>query len=200
MLCKASVVLPLVQAQAVIRASGKHKGITCRPWMLGGDSPVPGAMLWVCLPAPARAPLPDLWAKLASDPQICGQFGGLISGHQEGRVGICFFGAQQVPQGVIQAVGDPLGAEITPRKVVVRVRGYPISYGSPADGWVAFHWELPGVFGGVRGIFASSDASTSRTRGWFAPDGTSPLPGFLRVGAGSSSPPPTPEAATGCGR
>ena len=48
--------LPLVQAQAVIRAGGKHKGITCRPWMRGGDSPVPGAMLWVrlhpCNPTP----------------------------------------------------------------------------------------------------------------------------------------------------
>ena len=44
---EASVVLSLVQAQPVIRASGKHKGITCRPCMQGGDSPVPGGMLWV---------------------------------------------------------------------------------------------------------------------------------------------------------
>ena len=34
--CEASVVPPLVQAQAVVRASGKYKGITCRPRMQGG--------------------------------------------------------------------------------------------------------------------------------------------------------------------
>ena len=61
--CEASVVLPLVHAQAVIR----DKGITCRTWMQGGDSPVPGGMLLVRLPASARAPLPDLWAKVSSD-------------------------------------------------------------------------------------------------------------------------------------
>ena len=149
--CEASVVLPLVQAQAVIRASGKHKGITCRPWMQGGDSPVPGGMLWVRLPASARAPLPDLWVKLSSDPQICGYFGGLIQGDQEGRVGIRFFGAQQVPQGVAQAVGDLLGAQVSPRKVVVRVGGYPLHYGLPEDGWAAFRQELPEVFGGEAG-------------------------------------------------
>ena len=65
--CEAFAVLPLVQAQAVVRANGKCKGITCRPWMQGGDSPVPGGMLWVRLPASVRAPIPDLWAKLASD-------------------------------------------------------------------------------------------------------------------------------------
>ena len=149
--CEASVVLPLVQAQAVIRASGKHKGITCRPWMQGGDSPVPGGMLWVRLPASARAPLPALWAKLSSDPQICGQFGGLIHGDQEGRVGIRFFGAQQVPQGVAQAVGDLLGAQIAPRKVVVGVGGYPIHYGLPEDGWAAFSARASGGIRGGRG-------------------------------------------------
>ena len=149
--CEASVVLPLMQAQIVIRASGKHKGITCRAWMQGGDSPVPGGMLWVRLPTSARAPLPDLWAKLSSDPQICGQFGGLIQGDQEGRVGIRFFGAQQVPQGVAQAVGDLLGAQIAPRKVVLRVGGYPIHYGAPEDGWAAFRQELPEIFGGDAG-------------------------------------------------
>ena len=45
-------------------------------------------------------------------------------------------------------MGDLLGAEITPPKVVVRVGGYPIVYGSPVDSWVAFCRELPEVFGG----------------------------------------------------
>ena len=63
------------------------------PWMQGGDSRVPG---WDALGAPARlrqGPIPDLWAKLASDPQISGQFGGLVPGDQEGRVGVRLFGA-----------------------------------------------------------------------------------------------------------
>ena len=49
-------------------------------------------------------------------------------------MGVRLFGAQQVSQGLAQAVGELLGAEITPRKVVVRVGGYPISYGSPEYG------------------------------------------------------------------
>ena len=145
--CEASVVLPLMQAQAVVRASGKSQGITCRPWMQGGDSPLPGAMMWVRLPASARAPLPDLWAKLSTDPQVSGQFGGLIPGDQEGRLGVRIFGGTTVPQGVPQAVGNILGAEITARKVVVRVGGYHLSYGQPAGGWAAFQKELPEVFG-----------------------------------------------------
>ena len=104
-------------------------------------------MLWVRLPASVRAPIPDVWAKLASNPQIGGQFGGLVTGDQEGRVGVRLFGAQQGPQGLAQAVGELLGAEITPRKVVVRVGRYPISYASPEDGWAAFRREFPEVFG-----------------------------------------------------
>ena len=65
---------------------------------------MPEGMLWVCLPASVRAPIPGLWAKLASDPQINGQFRGLVQGYQEGRVGVRLFGVQQVPQGVAQAV------------------------------------------------------------------------------------------------
>ena len=81
--CEASVVLPLVQAQAVVVASGKYKGITCRPRMQGGDSRVPGGMLWVRL-----------------HPQFGGWSGGLVIGDRDGRVGVCLFGAQQVPQGL----------------------------------------------------------------------------------------------------
>ena len=36
----------------------------------GGGLLVPRAMLRLRLPTAARAPLPDQWAKLASDPQI----------------------------------------------------------------------------------------------------------------------------------
>ena len=146
--CEASVVHPLVQAQAIVRACGKYKGITCGPWMQGGDLPVPGGMLWVRLPASARAPIPDMWAKLASDLQIGGQLGGLVTGDQEGRVGVRLFGSQQVPQGLAQAVGELLGAEITPWKVAVRVGGYSIRPAIPR-GWLG---GLPaGVPGGVRG-------------------------------------------------
>ena len=62
--------------------------------MQGGNSPVPGGMLRVRLPASVRAPIPNLWAKLASDPQISGEFGGLVPGDQEGRVGVRLFGVQ----------------------------------------------------------------------------------------------------------
>ena len=40
-----------------------------------------------------------------------------------------------------------LGAEITPRRVVARVGGHPISYGAPEDGLAAFRREFPEVFG-----------------------------------------------------
>ena len=97
--------------------------------------------------ASVRAPIPDLWAKLASDPQISGQFGGLVPGDQEGRVGIRLFGAQQVPQGVAQAVGELLGAEIAPRKVVVRVGVAPSVTGPPRMAGGALWREVPEVFG-----------------------------------------------------
>ena len=66
-------------------------------------------------------------------------------------MGIRFFGTEQVREGVIQVVGDLLGAEITPRKLVVRVRGYPIGHGCAADGSVSFRHELLEVFGGSAG-------------------------------------------------
>ena len=39
-----------------------------------------------------------------------------------------------------------LGAEITPRRVVARVGGHPISYGAPEDGLAHFRREFPEVF------------------------------------------------------
>ena len=146
--CEASVVLPLVQAQAVIRASGKHKGITCRPCMQGGDSPVPGGMLWVRLPASARAPLPDLWVKLSSDPQICGQFGGLIQGDREGRVGIRFFRCTAGASGCGAGGGRPPGG------ADISAKGGAAGGGLPPPLRVARGWLgglSAGASGGIRG-------------------------------------------------
>ena len=40
-------------------------------------------------------------------------------------------------------MGELLGAEIAPRKVVLRMGGYHMSYGSPEDGWAACRQEFP---------------------------------------------------------
>ena len=52
------------------RASGRGSGITCRQCMQGGELPILGSMVWVRLPAEARAPVPDLWKKLAGEEQL----------------------------------------------------------------------------------------------------------------------------------
>ena len=61
------MVLPLEVARAVVRASGRQLGVTCRPWMRGETSPIPGSMSWVKLPAKTQPTLPDLWKR----PAIC---------------------------------------------------------------------------------------------------------------------------------
>ena len=66
-----------------------------------------------------------------------------------------------MPQGLAQAMGQLLGVEIPLRKVVVWGGGHPISYKFPEDGWAAFRWEFPEVFGVGAGIFAWCDANTS---------------------------------------
>ena len=74
--CEASVVLPLVQAQAVIRASGKHKGITCRPWMQGGDSPVPGGMFGCAFQPRPGPPSPICGSSFPPTPRSAAISGG----------------------------------------------------------------------------------------------------------------------------
>ena len=69
-MCEGSVVVPREVAKAMVRPSGRQLGVTCRPWMQGETSPIPGSMVWVRLPAEAQAPLPALQKKLASSNQL----------------------------------------------------------------------------------------------------------------------------------
>ena len=62
-MCEGSVVLPLEVARAVVRASGRLLGVTCRPRMQGETSPIPGSMVSVRVPAEAQARLPALRKK-----------------------------------------------------------------------------------------------------------------------------------------
>ena len=44
-------------------------------------------------------------------------------------------------------MGEALGAPMAPKRVVVRVGGYPIEWSLPGDGWKGVRAELPAVFG-----------------------------------------------------
>ena len=141
------MVLLLEVARAVVRASGRQLGITCRRSMQGETSHIPGSMVWVCLLAEAQAPLRALWRKPASGVQLNPFFGGSLCGDQVGRVRVRILGKGPVSGGVPRVIGDAMWAPVAPKRVFVRVEGCPIEWALPNYGWKGVRAELPAVFG-----------------------------------------------------
>ena len=175
------MVLPLLQAQAVVTASGKYKGISSKPWMQGRDSPVLGGMPWVC--ALAKAPIPDLWAKLASDPQISSHFG--VARGSGGQGGDSPFWCAASARGVGQGSGGAVGGGDHPAEGGGSSGVLPHELRVPR-GWLG---GLPaGVPGGIRGGCGGYSRRAVRTPPSFQAGVpiTSPSLGYPKASPGSS--------------
>ena len=59
--------------------------------------------------------LPQLVRKIAASDQFSTYFGGLVSGHEAGRVGVCVFGEGLACIGDLHLVGDAPGALVAPK-------------------------------------------------------------------------------------
>lgn len=125
-----ALALPRDDARRVLAASGKTDGVEARLFAVKGKEPPPslrGSMTWLQLPEGAPPSTATHWAVLNAAKEL--PFAGIVRGDSPGRLGVRLWGLDPTAEHRAQ-VAALLGAMLPPKKMRLRARGYPATFGS----------------------------------------------------------------------
>ena len=106
-----SMHLPMDLLPAVLRDSGRVRGLRSMPWITAGsDRPYSAYVVWFKQPPERRGPLTEAWKVVAGDQRLDRCFAGVLDGGALGNIGIRIWGTKPADPGVVTYIASLLGA------------------------------------------------------------------------------------------